>query len=1156
MWGGQSYSTESTTESEQPTMVPAQHDGFHATNVNPAPRYPFIASSSDDLFHPTVNRPLNQPYFLPSPPVHHETPFNTAYIHPSDTFERISSFPPNFRDPPPHLQPPPIPHNTRPRVLPFETRHQAQFSFQPQPVPVAPVFYPSAHQPQYVYCVPPSVYPSPSSSQHFPKALPSVSHISLLNSKTDFYSWDEGVTSLLHHLGLLGHILDPAQPDRIPVPLPILHPGSSQAETAAYTRWWDDNNVAQHVLVSRLGSTPRGLLPSSNISSRTALSIYTTLTHYYGLRGWADGAELLNSLNASTCSPGRVHEYVSKWRTGVSRLRSANFPLSVKLILSNFVRGLPLMAAFHTLRAGLSERISLSDDQNLDAFISLTEAALDLDSTFRVAAAAQPPRATSSRAPPIGHAPAVAIPAITAPSSKPGSVSLPQPAERVNRSVLNCSNCNRSGHTVLTCFQPGGGMEGQRSEYRGNKGKVIAMFAEMIEEAFISSASPPPPELPDPGDTYVDELISPSAHLSIANSVAPNPDVHRDAYYLRDRKESPMAFVNTDVKDFESVAFISLGKCYNSALDSGCTDHIIRHRKLFQRFDTSKAVSIGTANSGSLAALGGGDVSFRVPCTDHLGKPRNVVFTLRGCLYAPDAPINLISIGALNENGLTVTFNPGASTDLSLPIDDPDLPGFTFHATVFRRLSLLNCDFIEPGDDRPAVFSAVTFPAVTPSPSLWHCRFGHIGQDATRAALTRDYVTGAAYKGSFVHEHCIACIIGKSPQHSYSHNGHRAANIGELLHMDLCGPYPVQGPRGEKHFHVILDDCSNFGFLLCLRNKSDACGHYLATEAFIERTADCWIKSVRVNGALELTAGKLGTHLATRGIAVQKTAPYAHSQAGKIERYVRTIEEGGQTLLAASGLPMSFWCDAVLSSQYLRNRLPTSTLAVNIMPYEVFRRSKPDVSHLRVWGCQCFVAIPGELREKAGFKRFEGIFVGYEENRKGWRVRDLKGKYHFSRDVIFNEDLSGRLGVPRSVSTSVNATPSKPDTRPTRERVRTIAGSHYDDILKLKDVRRQEREHRRKLADAGGGATTLASDGEAIVDGVAVVDDAAGDDVVHGGAALAFSVDLSPSEEAITSFSSFLASSSLPDSDLVKTESLAFSELDVLGNSCFLSLSS
>ena len=120
-------------------------------------------------------------------------------------------------------------------------------------------------------------------------------------------------------------------------------------------------------------------------------------------------------------------------------------------------------------------------------------------------------------------------------------------------------------------------MKGQQSEYHGNKSKVIAMFAKMIEEAFTSSASPLPPMLPDPGDTYVDELISPSAHLSIATSVVPNPDVHCDAYYLHDRKESLMAFVSTDVKDFKSVAFISLGKCYNSALNSGCTDHIIHH---------------------------------------------------------------------------------------------------------------------------------------------------------------------------------------------------------------------------------------------------------------------------------------------------------------------------------------------------------------------------------------------------------------------------------------------------------------------------------------------------------------------------------------------------------------------------------------------------
>ena len=145
---------------------------------------------------------------------------------------------------------------------------------------------------------------------------------------------------------------------------------------------------------------------------------------------------------------------------------------------------------------------------------------------------------------------------------------------------------------------------------------------------------------------------------------------------------------------------------------------------------------------------------------------------------------------------------------------------------------------------------------------------------------------------------------------------------------------------------------SNFGFvhLLCL--KSEAFLAYCRTEAFIRHSCGKLVVNVRVNGALELTKGDMAKHFAKQGIVVQQTAAYAHQQAGKIEHYVRTIEEGGQTLIADSGLPMSFWGWAVLTSQYLRNRLPTSTLALNVTPFQVLTSKKPDLSHLRVWGCQ------------------------------------------------------------------------------------------------------------------------------------------------------------------------------------------------------------
>jgi len=140
---------------------------------------------------------------------------------------------------------------------------------------------------------------------------------------------------------------------------------------------------------------------------------------------------------------------------------------------------------------------------------------------------------------------------------------------------------------------------------------------------------------------------------------------------------------------------------------------------------------------------------------------------------------------------------------------------------------------------------------------------------------------------------------------------------------------------------------------------------------------------------------------------MQVTAPYAHSQNGKIEHYIHTIKDGFQTLLVDSGLSMTFWGDTALTMNYLRNHVPTSTLPNNITPYEEMEHIKPNLAHLWVWGCQCFVAIPQELRTKGGPRHFEAIFVGYEENHIGWCVHDLQGKNHFSRNVIFNKLVPG-----------------------------------------------------------------------------------------------------------------------------------------------------
>jgi hypothetical protein len=437
---------------------------------------------------------------------------------------------------------------------------------------------------------------------------------------------------------------------------------------------------------------------------------------------------------------------------------------------------------------------------------------------------------------------------------------------------------------------------------------------------------------------------------------------------------------------------------------------------LFSNYNLAGATSISTANCGSLEAKGSGDVAIQLQFGDRL-----VAITLKDCLHAPDVPINLLSVGNLQHQKIAVRFEPGKSgglpfTEIVFPSDHPVLPGFTLLASVYRQLSFLTCDFVSPAVALPAVVStsgldppaSSVFPRVDLTPALWHRRLGHLGTDAVQALLTSKVVGGVNFTGPFSPIRCVPCLVRKAPQLPYPHNGNRAEAIADLLHMDICGPFPVSTPNGCRYFFVILDDASNHGFSSLLRSRSDAFPFYKSTEAFVERATGRHVKATHMDGARELSSGEMGSYLRSRGIAVQTTAPYAHSQNGKAERYVRTLEDGAQVLLTDSGLPASFWGDAVLTVQYIRNRVPTSTISNDSTPFEVFHGKKPDLFHLRVWGCQCFVAIPPELRTKGGPHCFEGLFIGYEENRVGWRVHDLSGKVHFSRDVIFNELSVGR----------------------------------------------------------------------------------------------------------------------------------------------------
>ena len=99
-----------------------------------------------------------------------------------------------------------------------------------------------------------------------------------------------------------GHIVDPSLPvdplrlDVSPALPPTLSQLPTPVEMKALAHWQDNNNIAQYVLVGRLGGLARQLLPPAHMGSHTAFAVYTTITKYFGLRNFGDCDELASSL--------------------------------------------------------------------------------------------------------------------------------------------------------------------------------------------------------------------------------------------------------------------------------------------------------------------------------------------------------------------------------------------------------------------------------------------------------------------------------------------------------------------------------------------------------------------------------------------------------------------------------------------------------------------------------------------------------------------------------------------------------------------------------------------------------------------------------------------------------------------------------------------
>ena len=98
-------------------------------------------------------------------------------------------------------------------------------------------------------------------------------------------------------------------------------------------------------------------------------------------------------------------------------------------------------------------------------------------------------------------------------------------------------------------------------------------------------------------------------------------------------------------------------------------------------------------------------------------------------------------------------------------------------------------------------------------------------------------------------------------------------------------------------------------------------------------------------------------------IETQMSMPDTPQQNGQVERFQQTIINGAEAMWHHTGLYNGFWIYAVKAKLHTYNVTPIKRADYKT-PTELSSGIKPDISHLRVFGCQAWVHILKKRRHK------------------------------------------------------------------------------------------------------------------------------------------------------------------------------------------------
>lgn len=417
-------------------------------------------------------------------------------------------------------------------------------------------------------------------------------------------------------------------------------------------------------------------------------------------------------------------------------------------------------------------------------------------------------------------------------------------------------------------------------------------------------------------------------------------------------------------------------------LDTGASNHMTGSRAALSQLDEGVGGTVRFGDGSCVEICGLGSVV--------LEGRQQVHKLLTNVYYIPKLKSNIVSLGQLEENGCKVVLENGF-----LFVLDQERKLLVKAPCTGNRLYTIKLGIVPP---------VCLLSKLNDEAWRWHARYGHLNFRALQDLGRKQLVEGIPVLDK-VEQVCDGCTLGKQHRTPFpKQSSYRAEKGLDLFHADLCGQVRPPTVGGKSFFLLVVDDFSRYMWIELLRSKDEALACLKRIKQRAEVDQEGRLKALRIDRGGEFNSVSFAIFCNEHGIKHYTTTPYSPQQNGVVERRNQTVVEMARCMLKSKGVPSKYWGEAVTTAVYLLNRSPTKSVQ-DKTPYEAWHGKKPQVDHLRTFGCLVHVKKIGPGVGKLSDRSSKMVLLGYEAGTKGYRLVDpVTEKLHISRDVVFEEE--------------------------------------------------------------------------------------------------------------------------------------------------------